>query len=209
MRNIRTQVARATASVAGAIVLLAAGAVTAPVQAQAAPLGRVCMINSVDGAQTFGHIGWAFKVRGDRDHWIYGATEASGSLTIDPGPNTNSSWIKGSSWSKMLGYFRGLKVKQGDHWVQEYSHWRCEDTRDGDVGKAQEAYRHERDNGYNVADNNCLTKSLKILKGYSTILARDPRLPIPPLYRHPSWNAPNNYFREGLDQANWEGIQRL
>ncbi|MGW4759955.1 hypothetical protein [Streptomyces chartreusis] len=211
MINIRRPLTQAALSTAGAVALLAGGAVVAPTPAQAGPAtwGRACMFNAVDGAHTFGHAGWAFKVRGDRDHWIYGATEGNGNYSIDPGRNTNHSWIKSGEWTQMLNHFRRMTVKQGNRWVREYTHWRCTYTRDGDARKAQAVYLRERDNGFNGLDNNCLIKSLKIFKGYSAILARDSRLPVPPVYRHPTWNSPNVYFREALDQAHWERVYRL
>jgi hypothetical protein len=70
LRIFARPVARLAVSLAGTAALLA---VAAPAPAEAVPLGRACMFVAPKGASGVGHAAFAIKVRGERDHWIYGA----------------------------------------------------------------------------------------------------------------------------------------
>ncbi|MFF0433711.1 hypothetical protein ACFYU9_15945 [Streptomyces sp. NPDC004327] len=195
---------RIVAPVVGALALLGTGAVTAPAQAQApgrtqapaaASLGRVCMFEAERGAYGAGHAAFAVKVRGEKNHWLYGSFGSS-----NDGPVAG--WIKGGTWEKAHQHFAGVPDK--DHGgAKYYTRYRCVNTRDGDVKRAQSWYGAVQKRGYNVASNNCLHMSLAVFKGYSETLRKDTRL------KSATGNTPNDYYTKVLRTARWEGSHQV
>ncbi|MER8045998.1 hypothetical protein [Streptomyces sp. NPDC094032] len=186
------QMARVATPVVGSLALLAAGMATAPTEAEAAPLGRVCMFLAPDGAYGAGHAAFAFKVRGEKDHWMFGSF---GSTTDSP----RKGWIKGGTWKKARAHFTNVK----DGKARYYTGYRCVNTRDGDVKRAQSWYTTVKNRGYNVTTNNCLHMSMAAFKGYSETLRKDTRL------RTATGQTPNVYYKSVLDKAKWEKSHRL
>lgn len=193
---IRSTAAKAAASLTGALALLAGGAVSAPVDAQAAaPLGRVCMFEAPDGAYGLGHAAFAVKVRGEANHWIYGSF---GSLNDAP----KAGWIKGGTWEQARSHF--TSVRDQDHGgARYYTRYRCVNTKDGDVKRAQSWYGAVKSRGYNAIDNNCLHMSMAVFKGYSEVLRNDSRLP------SATRRTPDDYFEKVLPAAHWETAHSL
>ncbi|MFG2919030.1 hypothetical protein ACGF0D_39900 [Kitasatospora sp. NPDC048298] len=194
--TIRTNAARGAASLAGALLLLAGGAVTAPVDAQAAStLGRVCMFEAPRGAYGAGHAAFAVKDRSDAKHWIYGSFGSTNDAPM-------AGWIKGGTWEQARGHFTA--VRDQDHGgARYYTRYRCVNTKDGDLKRAQSWYGAVKGRGYNVVDNNCLHMSMAVFKGYSEVLRNDSRLPSATI------KTPNGYFEDILPAANWEAAHNL
>ncbi|MFC9626476.1 Tat pathway signal protein [Streptomyces sp. NPDC056930] len=175
----------------------------APVAAEAAAAGgRVCLVlapNSVDldgrgPAAPVGHIGWAFR-NGTGSTWTYGATEG------DTG-RPKSTFITTGSWSRMLHNFRTRHTG-----TQRYVKYRCLNTPSADVAKAQRAARTSARNGYNLARNNCLTKSVDIFHAYSPWLNNTRHLPDPKPYGISL--TPNHYYNNSLPKAGWSSTVNL
>lgn len=79
-----------------------------------------------------------------------------------------------------------------------YDAYRCINTASGDLAAAQRTFRAMRANGYQVAYNNCLTKSIAIFRKYSPALST--------VYL-PNGGAtlPKSYFGKVLNHARgWE-----
>ncbi|MGW2746719.1 hypothetical protein [Streptomyces sp. NPDC001450] len=201
MGIVVTRMARTVAPVIGAFTLLGAGAVAAPVQAQAAPLGRVCMFEAPRGASLLnsdiaaGHAAFAVKVRGEANHWIYGSFGST-----NDGPLAG--WIKGGTWEKARAHFGSVRDRDHDG-ARYYTRYRCVNTRDGDVNRAQSWYGAVRGRGYDWKGNNCLHMSMAVFKGYSETLRKDSRLPSATL------RTPNDYYTKVLQRARWEGSHQL
>ncbi|MFE3903000.1 Tat pathway signal protein [Streptomyces sp. NPDC059153] len=175
----------------------------APVAAEAATAGgRVCLVlapNSVDldgrgPAAPVGHIGWAFR-NGTGSTWTYGATEG------DTG-RPKSTFITTGSWSRMLHNFKTRHTGK-----QRYVKYRCLNTPSAYVAKAQRAARTSARNGYNLARNNCLTKSVDIFHAYSPWLNNTRHLPDPKPYGISL--TPNHYYNNLLPKAGWSGTVNL
>jgi len=79
-----------------------------------------------------------------------------------------------------------------------YTRYRCVNTRDGDVKRAQSWYSAVKNRGYSVLTNNCLHMSMAAFKGYSEIPRKNTRLE-----SATNWT-PNNYYRDVLPAARWE-----
>jgi hypothetical protein len=195
MKMYGQQVARVTAPVVGALALLATGMVAAPLEAQAAPLGRVCMFEAPRGAYGAGHAAFAFKVRGETNHWIYGSF---GSTNDAP----KAGWIKGGTWEKARARFVSVRDKDHDN-ARYYTRYRCVNTRDGDVKRAQSWYTTVKNRGYKLSTNNCLHMSMAVFKGYSEILRKDARLE-----SATGWT-PNGYYTKVLPAGHWEVSHQL
>ncbi|MFE4796368.1 Tat pathway signal protein [Streptomyces sp. NPDC056708] len=175
----------------------------APVAAEAAAAGgRVCLVlapNSVDldgrgPAAPVGHIGWAFR-NGTGSTWTYGATEG------DTG-RPKSTFITTGSWSRMLHNFKTRHTGK-----QRYVKYRCLNTPSADVAKAQRAARTSARNGYNLARNNCLTKSVDIFHAYGPWLNNTRHLPDPKPYGISL--TPNHYYNNLLPKAGWSSTVNL
>ncbi|MER6488721.1 hypothetical protein V6P99_34325 [Streptomyces virginiae] len=190
MKMYGRRMARVTAPLLGALALLATGMVTAPVDAQAASLGRVCMFEAPRGAYGAGHAAFAIRDRSDTKHWIYGSFGSTNDAPV-------AGWIKGGSWEKVRQHF--ISVEDKDHNNERYyTRYRCVNTRDGDLKRAQSWYSAVKNRGYNAATNNCLHMSMAVFKGYSETLRKDTRL------KSATGWTPNNYYRDVLPAARWE-----
>ncbi|MGW1405390.1 hypothetical protein [Streptomyces sp. NPDC002403] len=186
-----------------AAAVLAAGAITTPTApAEAAAGGRVCLVlapNSVDvdgprgRLRPLGHIGWAF--RNSSKTWTYGATEG------DTG-RPEATFIKTGSWNRMLHNFKTRRAGN-----QAYVKYRCLDTPSANPAKAQRAAGTSAKNGYNLARNNCLTKSVDIFHAYSPLLNNSRHLPDPKPYGISL--TPNHYYNNLLPKAGWSGTVNL
>ncbi|MFF3896414.1 hypothetical protein ACFYY3_25215 [Streptomyces sp. NPDC001812] len=195
MRIAKKPMARMVASVVGALALLTTGAVTAPMEAHAASLGRACMFEAPRGAYGAGHAAFAIKVRGEANHWIYGSFGST-----NDGPVAG--WIKGGSWEKTRAHFTSVRDKDHNN-ARYYTRYRCVNTRDGDAKRAQSWYGAVKRRGYNAATNNCLHMSMAVFKGYSEILRKDKRL------ESATGNTPNQYYTKVLPAARWEVSHQL
>lgn len=191
----------AFAAAAAAAVLTAGALTTASAPAEAASGGRVCLVlapNSVDvdgpgGLRPLGHIGWAF--RNSSKTWTYGATEGD---TGQP----KATFIQTGSWNRMLHNFKTRHTGN-----QRYVKYRCLSTPSANVAKAQRAARTSANNGYSLARNNCLTKSVDIFHAYSPWLNNSRRLPDPKPYGVSL--TPNHYYNNLLPKAGWNGTVNL
>ncbi|RPF46482.1 hypothetical protein EDD96_3059 [Streptomyces sp. Ag109_G2-6] len=190
------------------LVLLAAALIgtVAPViaagSAEAASAGQVCLVlapNSVDldrggPAAPVGHIGWAFR-NGTSSTWTFGATEG------DSG-EPKKTFIATGSWTAMLNNF---KTRHSGN--QRYVKYRCLSTPSADAAKAQRAARTSATNGYNLAWNNCLTKSVDIFHAYSPWLNNTAHLPDPKPLGISLF--PNHYYNDLLPKFGWGATHNL
>ncbi|MFF2009276.1 hypothetical protein ACFVWY_09405 [Streptomyces sp. NPDC058195] len=186
---MRKRLTQTAVSAAGAVAILAGGAVATPTPARAgsADWGRACMFNAPKVVPKAGHVAWAVKVPKEKDHWIWGSF------------NRNEAWIHGGTWKNVRASFSP---------AAGYTRYRCTYTRDGNVRNAQAAYKAVRGRGYSLLTNNCLHMSMAVFKGYSSILRRDTRLPSATPGAG-TMGRPNDYFTTTLDKAHWERIHRL
>ncbi|SCF68826.1 hypothetical protein [Streptomyces sp. Ncost-T10-10d] len=203
MNRSTTRKHRTLLTLLAAVLSATAVPMVAPVAAEAAAAGgRVCLVlapNSVDldgrgPAAPVGHIGWAFR-NGTGSTWTYGATEG------DTG-RPKSTFITTGSWSRMLHNFRTRHTGK-----QRYVKYRCLNTPAADVAKAQRSARTSASNGYNLARNNCLTKSVDIFHAYSPWLNNTRHLPDPKPYGISL--TPNHYYNNALPKAGWSGTVNL
>ncbi|MDQ1014320.1 hypothetical protein QFZ43_000869 [Streptomyces afghaniensis] len=188
---IRTKVRKrgiGSALLAAAVLGGATPALLPAAQADAAPLGRVCLFQDQQGAKGAGHVAWAIRDPKNSSHWIWGATEnAGGDSYTAPGRN-NGSWIKGGTWTQLRGSIS----------LTTYDYYRCISTASGNLRAAQQTYGRMKSNGYAVLTNNCLTKSLAIFRSYSPALT-SAYLP------DGKYKSPNYYFTTSLNNARgWE-----
>ena len=146
-------------SLLAAVVMVAAVAgitvvVAAPAQALGA--GEVCMFNAPSGADVggvnFGHVGWAFRVGGSST-WEFGATES-----------TTFNWRDSGSATDAQNTFRGLRGHSiAAHY---YTQWKCANSASSSVTAASNEVNTLYSQGYNIANNNCLTRTIAIFKAY-------------------------------------------
>ncbi|MEE1753144.1 hypothetical protein [Streptomyces sp. SP18CS02] len=190
MINLRRRLTQAMVATAGAVTLLGGGVVTAPAHAAPNDLGRVCMFNAPAEVPKAGHVAWAFRVRGEKDHWIWGSF------------NRDEAWTRGGTWKDVRASFKPVWDKKDKRW-EGYTRYRCTNTKDGNARNAQSAFKAVRDKGYSITRNNCLHMSMAVFKGYSGVLRRDARLPSATAVR------PNDYFSRTLSNAKWERIHRM
>ncbi|MGW2168800.1 hypothetical protein [Streptomyces nondiastaticus] len=138
---------------------------------------------------------FAIKAPGKANHWIYGSFGSANDAPVD-------GWISGGTWEKALGRFASVRVKD-HHKARYYTRYRCVNTRDGDVKRAQSWYTTVKNRGYNFATNNCLHMSMAVFKGYSETLRKDARL------KSATRWTPNDYYEQVLPAARWETSQSL
>ncbi|WP_052411371.1 hypothetical protein [Streptomyces sp. NRRL S-118] len=196
-----SRIKSALATTAAAAVLATGTLTTLSTPAEAAAGGRVCLVlapNSVDvdgggKLRPLGHIGWAF--RNSSKTWTYGATEG------DTGERKNT-FIATGSWNRMLQNFKARHTGK-----KRYVKYRCLGTPSANAAKAQRAARTSATNGYNLARNNCLTKSVDIFHAYSPWLNNSRRLPDPKPYGVSL--TPNHYYNKLLPKAGWSGTVNL
>jgi len=126
-----------------------------PSVAQAATAGRACIFNAPSGAIIAGHVGWAFR-NGSGDNWIFGATEGSDNTT---------SWIEtNGAWVHVLATFgQGLHSNKG---IGYYTSYRCANVASSNPTLAYNQALTDARNGYDLRTNNCLTKSVDVLRAY-------------------------------------------
>lgn len=113
-----------------------------------ATTGRVCMFDAPKGALYLGHVAWAFRWSDGSDTWDYGATLQS------------KNWQKHGSEQQMLHDFATLDESGG------YQSYRCKDTAADDQSAAEAVVTAGFARPYNLADDNCLTRSVEIFKAY-------------------------------------------
>lgn len=160
--------------------MASAFAVGLPAAAVAATLpspGNACFFNAPNGVVNgglIGHIGWAFRT--STGSWVFGAAEQSGQL-----------WMSSGSWAQVLAAF-GQGSSPYPKGPGYYMSYRCEN-----VGASNPTYAYneaytETHNGYDLLKNNCLTKSIRILRAYDAT-----NLPDGTITNLPS-NLPNYYY---------------
>ncbi|GAA2018631.1 hypothetical protein GCM10009839_13530 [Catenulispora yoronensis] len=140
---------RAAAVVAAGVMaagVVAAGAGTA--SAAAGPTGRVCIFDAPDGAYGLGHVAWAYRWSDGSGSWDYGATESS------------HNWRKSGTEKQMLHDFATLDESGG------YRSYRCKDTAADDQAAATATATAGFARSYDLATDNCLTRSIEIFKAY-------------------------------------------
>lgn len=135
-------------------------------QADAAAGGRVCFFRDAEGAGGAGHVAWALRDPRNSKRWIWGSTDNAQGDSYTPAGKNNGSWMKNGSWNDIRA---SLKPDPGHH-KNLYDAYRCINTAGGDVAAAQRTFRAMRDNGYQIAYNNCLTKAIAIFRKYSPAL---------------------------------------
>src|SRR5436305_1772213 len=136
--------------------------------------GQACLFNAplsvihAGNQKLVGHVGWAFKIS-TGDIWEFGATE--GMLPSD-------NWIKTGTWSQMLARFRTLP---------QYTRFTCRPWPwiwSNPVAADHEAH-HAQSRAYDLARDNCLTRSVAALRQYGMKALPDPANPP---------QTPNDYF---------------
>lgn len=170
--------------------------------AQAATPGRACMFNAPGGALLQGHVGWAFR-KGTADIWVFGATEnTSGTWTVAAGdPAATQSWQSTGTFADALHAFgSGSNYNRGGNY---YTQYRCRNITSSNPAQASNQAIAAARSGYNLPDNNCLTKSVDIMRAYGV-----PNLPPATVgSTSGSLGQPNSYFNNNL--AGFEATQKL
>jgi Dockerin type I domain len=182
----------AAAGMAAALALAGPGGVAPAAPAQTP--GQACLFSAPYGAVPngglVGHIGWGYE--DTNGEWTFGATEGVFLQPIVlPGFNTNS-WMSTGKLSDMLTAF-GMGTDDGKG-PSYYLQYRCGVVSDSNPSAALAAAQQEADNGYNLIDNNCLTKAVAILQAYQVPSLPDvvPKLP---------YMLPNFYFNDELPSS--------
>ncbi|MEV0695470.1 Tat pathway signal protein [Streptomyces sp. NPDC050388] len=193
---MKVRSSRIGSSLLAAVLLSAASPVLLPAeQAAAAPGGRACFFRDAQGANGAGHVAWAIRDPRNSQRWIWGSTDnAEGDLATLPGRN-NGSWMRSGSWDALRA---SLKPDPGRTKFL-YDAYRCINTAGGNLAAAERTFRSMRDNGYQIAYNNCLTKAISIFRAYSPALSKA-HLPNGGAAR------PNSYFGTTLTKhaRGWE-----
>ncbi len=180
----------AAAGLAAAFVLMGPGAgVAAP---ESVP-GEACLFSAPFGAVPsgglVGHIGWGYR-DGTGDDWTFGATEGLPYTAIVSAGGDTHSWTKGGTLADMLSAFGTGNHPYGNG-PGYYLQYRCTMVTASNPSAALTAVINGENSGYNLANDNCLTKSVAILQAYGV-----PSLPnVPPL---PPGDLPNHYFTSEL-----------
>lgn len=154
LRRTRKALVLVVAAAAGC-----AGLAFAAPSAMALGAGEVCLFNAPAGAdvagQHLGHVGWAFSVPGSST-WEFGATES-----------TTYNWRSAGPEATVLKTFRG---QNGFHIATHYyTQYRCHSTPNSSVTAASNEVNALYRIKYNLADSNCLTRSIAIFKAYSSV----------------------------------------
>ncbi|MDX2828484.1 Tat pathway signal protein [Streptomyces ipomoeae] len=188
MNKIRSAFA-ATAAAA----MLAAGTITAlsaPPAEAAVPIGRACLFLDIAGAKGAGHTAWALRNPQNRKQWIWGSIEGSNPVTI-PAGKPNGSKLGSGTWESLRASFVSPR---------RYEYYRCINTAGGSLKAAKAKYQQTARNGYDLRNNNCLTKPIAIFRSYSTAFT-------PANLPGGAKTPPNYYFKVTLDHARgWEQI---
>jgi hypothetical protein len=129
--------------------------------------GAACIFNAPSGATSsgrftlVGHVDWAFKTDSG-DQWEFGATES---------PSWN--WHRQGTWSDVVSTFR-ITYRSG-----YYTRYRCRDWPSiwGAARAATDQVLAVEKRPYNLANDNCLTRSVEIIKTYGTRPACEVSLP--------------------------------
>ena|GEM_PF-1922669 len=142
--------------------------------------GRACLFDAPRVPAHLGHIGWAYRWSGHRDQWDYGATVGE-----------RRGWRKHGTFAQMVAAFRTSRDAGG------YATYRCKDTASADQRDANSVVNQINGRDYNLMVNNCLTKSVQIVKAYDHSGG---------LNAMPDghWTPPNRYYAQNLDKAGWD-----
>ena len=171
-------------------------AIAGPGQGTAAPAtgpGEACLFSAPHGAVPdgglVGHIGWGFQ-NGTSDDWTFGATEGIAPVPyVPPGGNTDS-WQESGTFAAMLNAFG-----TGDHPFSKgefyYLQYRCTKVTSSNPSAALAEVQAKDATGYNLVNDNCLTKAVAILQAYNVA-----GLPNVPLF--PPGDLPDTYFSSEL-----------
>lgn len=160
---------------AGAARSSASEEVAGMAQAAARP-GAACVFVKPDGAQSFGHVGWGFRVTGT-DRWVYGAIEnPSGKLYTPPGGDIGA-WHAEGSYTRMLSEMSRDAHYPGGKSAHPYSRYRCTPSSTSDVTAARSMIRTVEARGFLVGvdpktgrltSRDCLDATYDVLKAYRT-----------------------------------------
>jgi hypothetical protein len=142
--------------IAVAVATLLAGIVTSTVTATGtataltatSSAGRVCLFDAPDGAWGLGHVAWAYRWADSTDTWSYGATLQS------------HNWRRHGPEQQMLHDFATLDESGG------YRSYRCKDTAADDQSAADTTVAVGFARHYDLATDNCLTRSIEVFKAY-------------------------------------------
>lgn len=147
--------------------------------------GRVCLFDAPKEPMHAGHVGWAFRWSTNLSQWDYGAT-----LGPDKG------WRKHGSFERMLHDFATSPNAGG------YRSYRCTVTLGSDQRAANAAVNRLNGRRYELLTDNCLTKSIEIVKAYDDSRGLD-GMP------GGGWSVPNAYYTFALDDSGWDGSIQL
>ncbi|MEU8034821.1 hypothetical protein AB0C13_40975, partial [Streptomyces sp. NPDC049099] len=182
----RGRVRRALSIAAVALTAVsAAGTASAATHRPASSVGRVCLFSAPGEPAPAGHVGWGYRWNDGSDKWDFGATLGQ-----------DSGWARNGSTRAMLDTFRTASDAGG------YKFYRCVDTGGQNQDAAFRLMKSINGRHYNLAIDNCLTKSIRIFKAYDNS-GRLNGLPAG------KFTAPNDYFHETLDKAGWDAIHAL
>lgn len=181
----RTKYAAVALAAAAATAFTAPAASAHPAKPRSFMDGRVCLFDAPKAPVHLGHIGWAYRWSQDHSQWDYGAT-------VDP----HHGWRKHGSFDQMVKDFRA------SHDAEGYYSYRCENTLAADQRDANTMVNRVNGKDYNLMVNNCLTKSIQIIKAYDESGGLN-GLP------DGHWTAPNYYYTETLDKAGWDRLVHL
>jgi hypothetical protein len=164
----------------------------APASAWALGPGKSCMYLAPSGASGLGHVGWEVQEPG-KGYWAGSTEQGTG--------NPSDSWIVfATSETTIHNDFKYALSANGkvQHSSGYYLYYRCHSTTTSAVGAAI-AEARSLETGYNLLNNNCLTKSVAI---FTTYWGGDN------LQSGFLWG-PNGYFYNYLPTVNWGPIHDL
>ncbi|GAA2635932.1 hypothetical protein GCM10010411_88800 [Actinomadura fulvescens] len=149
--------------------------------------GRACVFYAPFAG--IGHVGWA--VLAENGQWYGGATESTDGWPLPPG----RSWLAGPyDWPRLLEVFR-VKRK-----FSPYRAFRCRNVRSQGSAAALARFRSLVDVPYHVFTNNCLTRTVRTLRAYSSWFGG---------MHSGVGKTPWEYYRSGLSAYGWEPSRRL
>ena len=126
------------------------------------------MFLAPSGADWLGHVGFAYQVVGT-PNWVFGGTEGDGDLFVDAGPPTNDeSWYQVGTFDQVQSVFKNQLIVNGTtyHNSDYYVSYRCAVTTVANLEDAWNEVQTVSTSGYNILDNNCLTKSVAVMEAY-------------------------------------------
>ncbi len=156
--------------------------------------GKACFILAPKALYGAGHVGWAFYTYSEGS-WTFGATENPGGLPIVPANHDNGSWRSTGTWYDLVHTFQTKRSADSP-----YESYRCTNVSFANPNAARGAAYTAETSGYNLDTNNCLRKSVDILRAFGVTDLPDSTY-WKPYIRQQLSDQPNTYFYQMLPSS--------